>query len=342
MITSKRKFGIEIEFSAPTKASLLKIHSKINVTRDGSLDNLPNAGEYVSDILQGDKGYKVLESVCDVLKKNGAEASATETSIHVHLDGLRGDNQLRSSRMRPTNLDFNRTIVYGISRALVNVTTEEEIMRGLRNNSHPLFGDSYQPSHFDSIYYYSKAQLSRAPILNYTYYWLERNDRFKWLQNVFYFYTLFSDVMEDIVSNSRKFGNMYCIPLGVSYDLPTIAAAKNEKELKNVWYKGRSPNGHYDDSRYHNVNLHCFWDRHGTVEIRSHGGTIDAGKIALWVMLHQAIVDKLEDTDIETLIAISKDKDANLYREFLNFIEDGVLQAYVKRLLGYYSNINIK
>lgn len=154
-----------------------------------------------------------------------------------------------------------------------------------------------------------------------------------------YFYVQYSQVMEDIVSNSRKYGNMYCIPIGDSYELEDIEACQTEEDLKSVWYKGREPSGHYDDSRYHNVNFHCYWDRHGTVEMRSHGGTVEANKILLWLKLHQKIADKLEDMELEDIRLEQKSK---LHKSFIEFVEEPILQSYVKRLLGYYSGITIK
>ena len=333
MITSKRKFGIEIEFSAPTATALRKISDAITVVRDGSLDTLRNAGEHVSQILQGQQGESHIHQACEILKKNKADTPTPETSIHVHLDGQSKGGELRSSRLRPT---MNDRLIFGVSNKLKDVMSVQNITNALLGGFHPTKAYKYV-SKFEGITYYSLAELTRAPKLNYTYYWIEKPNRFNWLRNVFYFYTQFSDVMEDIVSNSRKFGNMYCLPLGKSYDLSVIEGAKNMQELKNVWYKGRGANGHYDDSRYHNVNLHCFWDRHGTVEIRSHGGTIDPYKILMWVKLHQKIVDKLETMELNDIKFTG-----NLHKEFIDFVEEPILQEYVKRLLGYYSNINIK
>jgi len=131
---------------------------------------------------------------------------------------------------------------------------------------------------------------------------------------------------------------MYCIPLGDSFDLPDIEAVKNEEELLKLWYKETNTGGHYNDSRYHNVNFHSYWDRTGTIEIRSHGGTIDPNKILLWVKLHQKIADKLEDLTLDKVKATN----SNLHLSFLEFIEEPLLQNYVKRLMGYYSGIKIR
>ncbi len=334
MIKSSRKFGIEIEFVCQTESSLRNIRNRINVVRDGSLDPLPYAGEYVSQPLQGNDGASVVHSACEVLKKYGAKADNPKTSVHVHLDGRAGGNNLRSSSTQPTDVDPRRVIC--ISNKLRGEMTPRQIlgltMGGFVNMDFII----YTRTVFDDIRYYSKAELSKKPRIGYTYYWIESNDRFNWLRNVFYFYTMFSDVMGMIVSDSRKQRNMYCIPLGSSYNLNDIAATENMEQLRNLWYKGRPSAGHYDDSRYHNVNLHCFWDRHGTVEIRSHGGTIDPHKILLWVRLHQKIVDKLEDMTIEELV-----KMGNTPRDFTEFVEEPLLQDYVKRLAGYYSGVRL-
>ncbi len=330
LLTSKRKFGIEIEFLAPSEQSLRNIRNQLNVVEDGSLRPLRNAGEWVSNVLMGASGERVVSQACEILKKNGAESTHQATSVHVHLDGNNKVESLRASRNRP---EYDGTII-GVSDRAKTAVTKSYVLSALKTQN---FGHlSVAVSQVDNVIYYSKVPIQRHPKMNYTYYWLPTSDRFNWLRNVLYFYTMYSEVMEDIVSNSRRFGNMYCIPLGKSYELDVIEGAQNLKQLKNVWYKGRPPNGHYDDSRYHNVNLHCFWDRHGTVEIRSHGGTIDPDKILLWVKLHQCIVDKLEDMTLDEIKLTHND--GELIQSFLNFLEDPLLIEYVKRLHGYYSN----
>lgn len=337
MITSNRRFGIEIEFVAPSSSAMDKIRNRINVVDDGSLRPLANAGEYVSDVLKGEDGEGTVEYACEVLKKYGAHASDPKTSVHIHLDGQKKNSILRSTKSRkeiPPDVQ-----VWGLSNKLKKTLSEAHFKaaasEGRLSYLSPM--GQYATREIDNILYYSSVPLTKPPMFNYTYYWIEREDRFKWLRNVFYFYTQFSEVMEAIVSNSRKCGNMYCIPLGKSYDLEEIEKCNSIDDIYNVWYKGREPGNHYDDSRYHNVNLHSYFERNGTVEIRSHGGTIDPLKILLWVKLHQKIVDKLEDMELEDIKFTS-----NLYKKFVDFVEEPVLQGYVKRLLGYYSNITVK
>ena len=334
MITSNRKFGVEIEFVAPNSSSFHHIRDHITVIEDGSLRPLLNAGEYVSEPLQGKGGEREIHQVCEILKKYGASGDNPKTSVHVHLDGRAEQGTLRSATSLPPNV--HPSMMLAVSNKLKKELTTNNIFHIINHKPINLFPLDFIENYLEDVRYLSKARLTSRPRLNYTYYWLEKPDRFEWLRNVLYFYTKYSTTMEGIVSDSRKFGNMYCLPLGKSYDLGEIAKASNMDELKQVWYKHRPPTNHYDDSRYHNVNLHSFWDRHGTVEIRSHGGTIDPYKILLWVKLHQKIVDKLEDITIEEMVAMGSEP-----KDFISFIEEPLLQDYIKRLLGYYSGVKI-
>jgi len=332
-LQSERRFGLEIEFSTETEKQLNKLKGELKIIHDGSLRPLRYAGEYVSEPLQGAGGEAEVKRACGILFSGGASTESTKTSMHIHLDGKKEGGNLRSSRIAP-KLDIKVIAVSNRIKKEVSTATILEIVSSNRT----LQGiDGVVRTKIENINYYSKVQLERKPRLNYTYYWLERPDRFKWLQNSFYFYTLFSDVMENIVSKSRRYGNMYSIPLGNSYELADIANCKTEDDIKSVWYKGRQPGGDYCNSRYHNVNLHCYWHKHGTLEIRSHGGTVDASKVLLWLRLHQTIADKLEVMEFNDLKSMK-----GTPQEFLAILDDQLLQDYVKRLFGYYSNTKIK
>ena len=336
LITSDRKFGIEIEFSCPDKMSLYRVSENVKLVDDGSIRHIPHSAEYVSEILEGKSGERKLLDVCELLKKNRASGDNPCMSVHVHLDGKKREysfGEANNIELTPKNPPF----MIGVSSKLARKLGKRNIRKILLRESINFDLNLIVRTTFDSVTYYSLAELKSKPTRNFQYHWLIPLDRFVWLRNMFYFYTQYSQVMEDMVSNSRKFGNMYCIPLHMSYELSDIESCGDMQELKSVWYKGREPEGHRDDSRYHNVNFHAYWDRHGTVEIRSHGGTIDPIKILLWVKLHQKIADKLENLNIEDFKCTD-----NLHKSFIDFVEEPVLQAYVKRLLGFYSGINIK
>jgi hypothetical protein len=345
MLKSSRRFGVEIEFTIAgvhAQDKLHKLSKIIPLTSDGSLRDYamqPSAGaEYVSPILSGAAGVREINNVCEVLKKHGATGEDPATSVHVHLDGQDTKRLVRSSVK-------NDNTRLAISRKLVTRMSTQDIERCLLGGPVRV---SCEHSEFGNIKYLSLAPLTREPKLNYEYFHLEKPDRFHWLRNVLYFYTKFQPVMTSMVSRSRRFdgekGNVYCVPLDLSFDTTEIASVRNMEELRLLWYRNNPTADHWDDSRYHAVNLHSFWNRHGTVEIRSHGGTVDPDKIIMWVRLHQKIVDKLETADLSALEVIGNGDLVSKCRDFVSFVsddDDEVLGEYVKRLLGYFSNIKV-
>lgn len=74
---------------------------------------------------------------------------------------------------------------------------------------------------------------------------------------------------------------------------------KTMQKIKDIWYNKRNAGyyAHYDDSRYHFLNLHSFFNGNGTVELRGFNSTLHAGKIKAYILLalainHQALTQK--------------------------------------------------
>ena len=70
---------------------------------------------------------------------------------------------------------------------------------------------------------------------------------------------------------------------------------KNLEQVEKIWYKGDSSRKlrHYDDSRYHALNLHSVFSK-GTIEFRLFNGTLHAGEIKSYIQFclavsHQAL-----------------------------------------------------
>lgn len=65
---------------------------------------------------------------------------------------------------------------------------------------------------------------------------------------------------------------------------------KSLSQLQSIWYEGRPnrANSHYDNSRYHALNLHSVFSK-GTIEFRLFNGTLHAGKIKSYIQLSLAI-----------------------------------------------------
>ena len=69
--------------------------------------------------------------------------------------------------------------------------------------------------------------------------------------------------------------------------------------LEGIWYEGYwgSRTTHYNDSRYHFLNLHSFFHGHHTVELRGFNSTMHAGELRSYIVLalalnHQALTQR--------------------------------------------------
>ena len=72
---------------------------------------------------------------------------------------------------------------------------------------------------------------------------------------------------------------------------------KSLEELEAIWYDGRGDRyTHYDDTRYHGLNLHSVFSK-GTIEFRLFNSTLHAGEVKSYIQLclaisHQALVQR--------------------------------------------------
>lgn len=90
--------------------------------------------------------------------------------------------------------------------------------------------------------------------------------------------------------------NRYCQKVDESFLRKLNNAKPDSLEcVKDIWYNGntRRSSEHYDDSRYHALNLHSVFSK-GTIEFRLFNGTLHAGEIKSYIQLslsisHQAL-----------------------------------------------------
>lgn len=173
----------------------------------------------------------------------------------------------------------------------------------------------------------------------------ERSDR---LIRLLMFYLVFDDVFLSMLPCSRRDGNSYCMPLSTSFTRDEVLSCRSQEDFEKLWYKDKDEEriryhkrDHYDNSRYHNVNFHSLFNRHGTVEIRSHGATINPNKILLWTALHQHILDAVSDgVSIDDLSGVPQDVciEKLCYRMFDIINLPDYLRKYVMRLSSFYSD----
>ena len=66
---------------------------------------------------------------------------------------------------------------------------------------------------------------------------------------------------------------------------------KTKQAIKDIWYNRKNAGyySHYDDTRYHFLNLHSYFNGNGTVELRGFNSTLHAGKIKAYILLALAI-----------------------------------------------------
>jgi hypothetical protein len=133
-------------------------------------------------------------------------------------------------------------------------------------------------------------------------------------------------VLDRLVAPSRR-DNRYCRPLLHS---TTSSAHEHVQRLRRMGSTFRTFGmdaiwNTYNDDRYMVLNAQHYLDR-GTIEFRQHQGTIDADKIAWWVILTQNIVDHAANAKAAVFTASSSVLCLKRFRDFL-----GCTGKYVQR-----------
>lgn len=66
---------------------------------------------------------------------------------------------------------------------------------------------------------------------------------------------------------------------------------KTMQEIKDIWYneKDAGYHTHYDQTRYHFLNLHSYFEGNHTVELRGFNSTLHAGKVKAYILLALAL-----------------------------------------------------
>ena len=106
---------------------------------------------------------------------------------------------------------------------------------------------------------------------------------------------------EDLLYKALKvnvFREHYCAKADTRFlDELNAKRPSSMSDFEHIWYNGRSGrNYHYDESRYHGLNLHSVFSK-GTIEFRLFNSTLHAGEIKSYIQLcmaisHQALVQK--------------------------------------------------
>lgn len=116
------------------------------------------------------------------------------------------------------------------------------------------------------------------------------------LRRLINFMTARQDLIYEALEINSYRGNRWCKKL--SPELLKNMKSKKEltkAEMENIWYSPANDgyldgidHAHYNDTRYHGVNLHSFFSK-GTVEFRLFNSTLHAEKIKAYIQLCLAI-----------------------------------------------------
>ena len=104
------------------------------------------------------------------------------------------------------------------------------------------------------------------------------------LKNVAKLWLKLEGAMGKLVAPSRRAGNMYLKPNSTN-KAAKVEAINKANSVSDLLH------GFQSSDRYYAFNLMSYL-RHGTAEVRLHGGTIEAEKIINWVTLTQNMVEK--------------------------------------------------
>jgi hypothetical protein len=96
----------------------------------------------------------------------------------------------------------------------------------------------------------------------------------------------------------------YCKKMdGILVEKMNRKKPKTMAAIEEIWYEGYdgSRSMHYHQSRYHFLNLHSFFTRNHTVELRGFNSDLHAGKIRSYIVLalalnNQALTQKCAST----------------------------------------------
>jgi hypothetical protein len=381
-LKSKRTYGIELELGFDSEESRDSLTNKLpkgwHPDHDGSI-KCENPLEIVSPILTGEGGLSQVKQVCDLVKMYGGDARDGSCSFHVHLgcpEFAEGSHLKPVSKAESLNIKAgDLTIIskaepesiIALLRNLPNSTYHEGnylvdsislnllIVEIHKDNKKELFivTRDYLLKEFNHLSPHARVkELMKTRELDKDVLYIAKvteNSNFEGLKRTFAFYNVFNNVLDKLVQNNRCKGNMYCISINKSFTLDEILETKCLLDLQKLWYRSNNPKSHMqrkrDDSRYHNINLHSLWYQYGTIEIRSHSGTTDWRKIALWIELHQTIIDLCSSGEItmEQIIGVdsmSTKKQAEYFIEILQM--DEKMEKYFRRMFNHLSGYKKK
>lgn len=181
-----------------------------------------------------------------------------------------------------------------------------------------------------------------------------RSEKYEMLRSLFYTYLVFEKLLFAMLPENRK-DNTYCNPLSTSYTHKDVANCNSQEDIEKLWYKklslrdvARAKTEHYEGSRYHAINFHSLFYRYGTMEVRTHHGTLQAHSILMWVALHQAIMKGVLNGKFYFLWGMNLRRDMRTVQDQYKMLisrlalKDTPLEKFITYRLNKYSPLSLK
>lgn len=156
-------------------------------------------------------------------------------------------------------------------------------------------------------------------------------NRIKFLKKIFIFYSKFEKLFFRMLPHSRS-SNSFCSFLNsnLSYITPSmISNCSSSADFQKLFYNVNSTKSlkalkknKYNGKRYGWINFHSLFYR-GTLEIRSHSGTINDNKIKNWLLIHLSVLDILKHIPFETICELP------VTESFFISLFDNEIQKYI-------------
>lgn len=97
--------------------------------------------------------------------------------------------------------------------------------------------------------------------------------------------------------------------------------------IKKAWYWKEDPGLHYNQTRYHALNLHSLWKGKG-VEFRMFNSTTHAGKVKAYIQLCLAITAKVVSTNYDSRFYMETEFTEESFKYWLLYL--GLSEASLK------------
>lgn len=323
-VAGSRTFGVELETLVERKtydALVGELPKDLKVVGDGSIhiESDTQAGvEFVTPVLKGAKGIQYVSGLVDVLNKYKVTVNKScGMHLHIGMDDVKNEiprmyrTVMQANGITDLKVQVDKVLdrfgimgynvqVLAYPESQLELADKDEVdmridaqeYRRIYNsdNSH-LTNISVSRDYRTSkrariqLYYKAEARISTKDTGGVIYYTLiatsnKGRNKLLWMNNV---YATFDSVLRGFFDQWRRDNNFSVANKYIPES--TVPVTKTNDGTQKLIHGIPVAS-----TKYAGLNLHAI-ERHGTLEIRHHHGTVDKAEIINWITLHQNIFD---------------------------------------------------